>query len=167
MPAEHNSTRGQLGIGFSSAKIVRVWGRWRDATAALSGERDHSTVAERAYRRTYLGAGRTREEPLAAVRMWLESHDGSSYSVDYDDWAREYVPVAGEGYEVPPAGRVGGRLYRLRAEVEAWVAAKRETHCGAQGQGAPTGYRARESDARLSDRQGPPRDARYQQGHRD
>jgi len=89
-PAEHNSTRGQLGIGFSSAKIVRVWGRWRDATAALSGERDHSTVAERAYRRTYLGARRTREEPLAAVRMWLESHDGSSYSVDYADWAREY-----------------------------------------------------------------------------
>ncbi len=99
---EYDATRTQLGISWSSAKIIRVWGRWRDAAATLAGERDRSTVAERAYRRTYLGARRTREEPLAAVRMWLESEAGSGYSLDYDAWAREYnLSLEGEALAVP------------------------------------------------------------------
>lgn len=99
---EYNDTRAQLGISWSSAKIIRVWGRWRDAVAALAGERDRSTVAERAYRRTYLGSRRTREEPLAAVRLWLKSVAGSGFASDYDAWAREYnLTLAGDALPMP------------------------------------------------------------------
>jgi predicted DNA-binding transcriptional regulator AlpA len=125
-PPSTSRRGGQLGIGFSSAKIVRVWGRWRDATAALSGERDRSTVAERAYRRTYLGARRTREEPLAAVRMWLESHDGSGYSVDYDDWARGYnLTLDADALPVPRLSTIRHSLALSWSDVLAVARAER------------------------------------------
>lgn len=80
----------ELQLGWTSGKIVRIWGRWRFACAVLRGDRPRRTAAQQALRDRSVGFARSREDYMTAVRRWLATKPAKFRSSDYDTWAREY-----------------------------------------------------------------------------
>jgi hypothetical protein len=88
--AQFDRVAREFELGWTSAKIVRVWGRWRFACAVLLGDRPRRTAAQQALRDRSVGFARSREDYLTAVRLWLATKPAKFRSSDYDLWAREY-----------------------------------------------------------------------------
>lgn len=97
---EFDVVRKELGLDWSSAKLVRTWGYWDTAKDALLGSRPRPTAAASALRRRFAGSKRRREESLTAVRIFVRSDSASDYALDYDAFVAEYNNALPEG-ELP------------------------------------------------------------------
>lgn len=76
----------ELGLSYSSQKIIRRWGLWEDAGRELAGHRRTGTPHQRAIRRATTGKQRSHEERLTGVRNWLDDKPASRTRKDYDEW---------------------------------------------------------------------------------
>lgn len=76
------------GAPWGRARIVRAYGSWRNAQAALLGETVLESPVQRQQRRKAGGKRRTHEEPLAALRAWLRTEPVSRTMTSYDDFAK-------------------------------------------------------------------------------
>lgn len=75
---------------WSSARIIRAWGRYRLAEQAFRGERIPATAAQRSLQRYSSGKAHHYEPPLVGVRQWLGTNPASDTGTDYDDYVREH-----------------------------------------------------------------------------
>lgn len=80
----------ELESEWTSARVIRAWGRWRFAVAAMRGESVPLSAAQRSLRRKLAGRRRTHEEYLAGLRIWLATSPPSQTRADYDGFVREY-----------------------------------------------------------------------------
>jgi predicted DNA-binding transcriptional regulator AlpA len=87
--ARAGGTCGELGLQWTSAKVVRAFGRWRNACQALKGGWVPETAQQRILRRSYFAQDRTHEDYVVAVREWLETKPAREFRTDYDDWTRD------------------------------------------------------------------------------
>lgn len=80
----------KLRLGWTSGKVVRVWGRWRFACEALVGAKPRLTAAQRSLRHRNSGLKRSHEDYLTAVRLWLATAPSLLRVADYNAWAAEH-----------------------------------------------------------------------------
>lgn len=78
-----------LGLPWTGARVIKAWDRWRFATDALKGGQAPLTAAQKSLQRAVSGKERAFEEPLTALRRWLETAPRSTTTDDYDEWSRE------------------------------------------------------------------------------
>lgn len=76
----------RLDLDISVSQIVRAWGSWRQAQAALTGGWVQESSTQRALRRATSGRNRTHEERISGIRIWLETQPRSTTTKDYDKW---------------------------------------------------------------------------------
>jgi hypothetical protein len=75
---------------WSSARVIRAWGRYRFAEQAFRGERIPPTAAQRSLQRYSSGKAHWFEPPLVGVRQWLGTNPPSETGLDYDNYVREH-----------------------------------------------------------------------------
>lgn len=102
-PREFDQVAEDLGLDWNSARVVRIWERWRLAIQALVGERVPPSPTRRVRRREIGGGTRTHEEYLTAIRTWLASEPASHSFAAYDAFVAEHDETRGEGE--PPLPR--------------------------------------------------------------
>jgi hypothetical protein len=78
----------ELGLGWSSGKVIRAWERWRTAVETFKGERRAGSTLYREFQRDRDRSLKNREEPIRGVRRWLRSHPAEMTSIAYDEYAR-------------------------------------------------------------------------------
>lgn len=89
--AQFNEATDELGLDWNSAKVIRAFGRWRNAMSAYRGERTPEGPARRSIRRAASSAhNRGHEEAITGLRLWLESGPASKQMTDYDDFRLTY-----------------------------------------------------------------------------
>jgi hypothetical protein len=84
---DYDRAQQKLGLGLSSAAVIRRWGAWREAVDVMQGMRAKTTARQRAHWRAVNSSVRTHEQHLAGVRAWLEGEPSAVTKRAYDDWA--------------------------------------------------------------------------------
>jgi len=84
---DYERARRELGLGISSAAIIRRWGSWREAVSVMGGEPARTTQRQRARWLEINNSARAREQHLAGVREWLEGKPATISKRAYDDFA--------------------------------------------------------------------------------
>jgi hypothetical protein len=80
----------RLGIGWSTSRVVRAWGRWRFACEAFIGHRVRKSARQKAILEANTGKRRAYENYLTAVRLWLNTNPPIEEITAYDAWTREF-----------------------------------------------------------------------------
>lgn len=98
--ARHLGLVAEAGGCWSRARVVRAYGSWRSAQAALLGERVPPSAEQRQQRRDIGLTRRRSEEPMVALKTWLNERPVSKARTDYDEFAkaqnRDQRKIAGE-----------------------------------------------------------------------
>jgi predicted DNA-binding transcriptional regulator AlpA len=76
--------------GFSSARVIRSWGRYRFAERAYRHESVPMMAADRSLRRQSSGLAHPYEDPIVGIRQWLATEPALLHTGDYDAYAREH-----------------------------------------------------------------------------
>lgn len=87
----------ELDLGWTRSRVIRAWGRWRTACAALDGRNIPLTARQLAYYSKFRGRSTKRMPALTALRRFVESAPPKERTVDYACWAREQNERLGEG----------------------------------------------------------------------
>ena len=74
----------QLELGWTSSSVVRVFGRWRNATTAAAGEAVREGPAQRRARARMRGRDTGREDYVEGLRLWIASEPAGELTSDYD-----------------------------------------------------------------------------------
>jgi predicted DNA-binding transcriptional regulator AlpA len=74
----------ELGLGWSSSAVVRVFGRWRNATTAAAGETVREGPEQRRVRARMRGRDTGREDYVEGLRLWIASDPDGQLGRDYD-----------------------------------------------------------------------------------
>src|SRR4051812_32113292 len=80
----------ELGIDWNSARVIRVWERWRLAQEVFKGQRSAGHLLARDFRSRQDRSRKNREEPIRGVKRWLRSHPKQEAAAAYDQFAREH-----------------------------------------------------------------------------
>jgi len=113
----------ELQLGWTRSRVIRAWGRWRTADAALFAGKVPLTARQVGYQRRFRGRLTYHRPALAALRLFVESNPPSERKQDYDRWAREQNHRLVEGEALFPTALTALRHLRLR-----WLDALRVAH---------------------------------------
>jgi predicted DNA-binding transcriptional regulator AlpA len=99
---EYQVAQGELGLAWSSQRILRLWRSFEHAARAAAGGRLPRTWQYRDFLRQHLRGkpARTREEYLWALRTWLATSPPTETAAGYNAFAREHNLTLGKG-ELP------------------------------------------------------------------
>jgi predicted DNA-binding transcriptional regulator AlpA len=75
---------------WSSAHVIRAWGRYRLAEQAYRGERIPLTAAQTSLQRYSAGSAHGFEPPLVGVRQWLATNPPTVRASDYNNYVKEH-----------------------------------------------------------------------------
>jgi predicted DNA-binding transcriptional regulator AlpA len=87
---QYRETWNDVAGEWSSARVIRAWGRYRLAERAFRGEQIPMTAAQRSLRRHSSGKDHRFEPPLVGVRQWLATNPPSEGGPDYDDYVKQH-----------------------------------------------------------------------------
>jgi len=93
---EFDRVSQELKLGWTSARVIRVWGRWRFACDALQGGFVRLTAAQQGLRARHAGHDRNHEDHLTSVRRWLATTPAKERVKDYANWMREENAASSE-----------------------------------------------------------------------
>lgn len=88
--AQFDQAAIEMGLGWSGARVTRVWERWRLAVEVFKGEREARSFVGRDF---HADQGRSRknlEEPLRGVKLWLRSRPSQKTIAAYDEFAKTH-----------------------------------------------------------------------------
>jgi hypothetical protein len=78
----------ELGLDWNSARVIRVWERWRLAQEVFNGEREARSLLGRDFRAAKSRSLKNREEPIRGVKHWLRSRPRRKIATAYDEFAK-------------------------------------------------------------------------------
>jgi hypothetical protein len=91
------TTPPEVTQGWSATRIVQVWGRYRFAASAFSGEPMTSGASHLSIKRRQVARRRTREDEYESVRRWLATQSASRLAADYNEFVKEHNDAVDEG----------------------------------------------------------------------
>jgi hypothetical protein len=78
----------ELGLDWNSARVIRVWARWRLAQEVFKGERSARSLLGRDFRAAQNRSLKNREEPIRGVKYWLRSRPRLETTMAYDQFVK-------------------------------------------------------------------------------
>jgi hypothetical protein len=88
--AQFDQAADELGLGWSSSRVVRVWERWRLAVEVFKGERSARSFIGRDFYATRDLSRKNQEEPMRGVKRWLRSGPQRETASAYDEFAKAH-----------------------------------------------------------------------------
>ncbi len=88
--AQFDQAADELGLDWSSARVIRVWERWRLAQEVFKGERDARSFIGRDFHAAPGRSRKNQEEPIRGVKRWLRSRPQRKTASAYDEFAKAY-----------------------------------------------------------------------------
>jgi hypothetical protein len=111
--AQFDQAAGELGLDWTSARVIRVWERWRLAQEVFKGERGARSFIGRDFHAPDRSR-KNQEEPIRGVRRWLRSRPQRESGSAYDEFAKAHnASQASADNQLRFSRSVGGAL-RLR-----------------------------------------------------
>lgn len=80
----------ELGLDWNSARVIRVWERWRLAQEVFRGERRAGSLLGRDFHAAQNRSRKNKEEPIRGVKYWLRSRPQQESAVAYDEFAKAH-----------------------------------------------------------------------------
>jgi hypothetical protein len=88
--AQFDQAADELGLDWSSARVIRAWERWRLAVEVFKGERDARSFIGRDFHAAPDRSLKNREEPIRGVKRWLRSRPSLETVAAYDEFAKAH-----------------------------------------------------------------------------
>ena len=111
--AQFDRAAREMGLGWSAQRVGRAFDGYKQAAAVARGERPRPSAGQEAKRRATVGRGRSHEEYIAALRIWMDSKPLGDSTRDYDAFVRSYNPKAAKPLPLSSALKKGLTLYWL------------------------------------------------------
>lgn len=106
---QYRTISGQLGL-MSLSAVIRAFSLWRYARQALVGEALPENEARRRIRRTTAKRRATHLEPIASLRIWLETRPASTTKRSFDAFVKRKNERLGPGEPLVAASGVVSAL---------------------------------------------------------
>lgn len=103
---QFDQTTQAIGLEMRSSRVVRAFGSWRNAKAALLGEHVLETPAQRRLRRHASTRARTHEDHITALRLWLATKPPALRRADYDAFAHAENQAQQHGSPLPRSSAI-------------------------------------------------------------
>jgi hypothetical protein len=87
---QFDQASGELGLDWNSARVVRVWERWRLAVEVFKGEREARSFIGRDFHAATDRSRKNQEEPIRGVKRWLRSRPQRETTMAYDEFAKAH-----------------------------------------------------------------------------
>lgn len=86
---QFDAAPAELRDGWSSARIIRAWGKWSFAQRALAGSKTRATARQRSIRKASGVSSLTSDDYLAAIKTWLATDPPDETTRSYMRWRGE------------------------------------------------------------------------------
>jgi hypothetical protein len=88
--AQFDRAATELGLDWTSARVIRVWERWRLALEVFKGEREARSFIGRDFHAAQDWSRKNLEEPIGGVKLWLRSRPQHETTSAYDEFAKAH-----------------------------------------------------------------------------
>src|SRR4051794_21386608 len=88
--AQFDQAAGELGLDWSSARVVRIWECWRLAVEVFKGEREARSYIGRDFHATRDLSRKNQEEHLRGVKLWLRSRPQRLTTEAYGEFVKAH-----------------------------------------------------------------------------
>ncbi|HEX5375918.1 MAG TPA: hypothetical protein VFW48_07145 [Solirubrobacterales bacterium] len=88
--AQFDQAADELGLDWSSARVIRTWERWRLAVEVFKGEREARSFIGRDFHAAQDRSRKNLEEPIRGVKHWLRSRPTLTTTAAYNQFAKAH-----------------------------------------------------------------------------